>query len=129
MKTPTRLVEVRQKVLKQNDVVARELRQRYHDDGIFVVSLVSSPGSGKTAFLEKTLARFRPRLMIEVNPDALIRCGTSAENVIDALRARNYATYEATRRALRPFNRLPPSGKYLNVIALPKDGEPVSDKP
>ena len=78
---------------------------------------------------EKTLARFRPRLMIEVNPDALIRCGTSAENVIDALRARNYATYEATRRALRPFNRLPPSGKYLNVIALPKDGEPVSDKP
>ena len=51
----TRLVEVRQKVLKQNDIMARELRQRFHDAGIFVVSLVSSPGSGKTAFLERTL--------------------------------------------------------------------------
>jgi hydrogenase nickel incorporation protein HypB len=53
----TRLVEVRQKVLKQNDVVARALRQRFHDEGVFVVSLVSSPGSGKTAFLERTLTR------------------------------------------------------------------------
>ena len=51
----TRLVEVRQQVLKQNDVVARELRRQYRDAGVFVVSLVSSPGSGKTAFLERTL--------------------------------------------------------------------------
>src|SRR4051812_34318097 len=51
----TRLVEVRQKVLKQNDVVARELRQRFHDEGVFVVSLVSSPGAGKTALLERML--------------------------------------------------------------------------
>jgi len=56
----TRLVEVRQNVLKQNDVIARELRQRFHDAGTFAVSLVSSPGSGKTAFLEKTLALMRP---------------------------------------------------------------------
>ncbi|HSU68731.1 MAG TPA: hydrogenase nickel incorporation protein HypB [Tepidisphaeraceae bacterium] len=59
MSTQTRLVEVRQKVLKQNDVVARALRQRYHDAGVFVVSLVSSPGSGKTMFLEKTLSIVR----------------------------------------------------------------------
>jgi hydrogenase nickel incorporation protein HypB len=51
----TRLVEVRQKVLKQNDVIARELRQRFISAGVFVVSLVSSPGSGKTKFLEETL--------------------------------------------------------------------------
>jgi hydrogenase nickel incorporation protein HypB len=51
----TRLVEVRQKVLKQNDVTARALRQRFHDAGVYVVSLVSSPGAGKTAFLEKLL--------------------------------------------------------------------------
>ncbi len=42
----TRLVEVRQNVLKQNDIVARELRQRFHEAGVCVVSLVSSPGSG-----------------------------------------------------------------------------------
>jgi hydrogenase nickel incorporation protein HypB len=55
-----RLVEVRQNVLKQNDIVARELRQRFHDAGVYVMSLVSSPGSGKTAFLEKTLSLLRP---------------------------------------------------------------------
>jgi len=59
MSRPTRLVEVRQKVLKQNDVVARELRDRFRSAGVFVVSLVSSPGSGKTAFLEKTLTMMR----------------------------------------------------------------------
>jgi hydrogenase nickel incorporation protein HypB len=58
-KPQTRLVEVRQKVLKQNDVVARELRQGFNDAGTFVVSLVSSPGAGKTAFLERVLAQSR----------------------------------------------------------------------
>jgi hydrogenase nickel incorporation protein HypB len=59
MNAPTRLVEVRQNVLKQNDLVARALRQQFHDAGVFVVSLVSSPGSGKTAFLETTLRRLK----------------------------------------------------------------------
>jgi hydrogenase nickel incorporation protein HypB len=54
------MVEVRQNVLKRNDVVARELRQTFHDAGVYAVSLVSSPGSGKTAFLEKTLTLMRP---------------------------------------------------------------------
>jgi hydrogenase nickel incorporation protein HypB len=53
--TQPRLVEVRKNVLKQNDIVARELRRRFQNAGVFVVSLVSSPGSGKTALLEKTL--------------------------------------------------------------------------
>src|SRR5271170_233710 len=64
MMNQTRLVEVRQKVLKQNDVVARALRQRFHDAGIFVVSLVSSPGAGKTALLEKTLTLLRQRFRV-----------------------------------------------------------------
>ena len=57
MATQTRLVEVRQKVLKQNDVIARALRQRFQDAGVFVVSLVSSPGAGKTEFLERVLTQ------------------------------------------------------------------------
>jgi hydrogenase nickel incorporation protein HypB len=59
MNAPTRLVEVRQKVLKQNDIVAGALRQRFHDAGVCAVSLVSSPGTGKTRFLEATLTRLR----------------------------------------------------------------------
>lgn len=60
MSPEPRLVEVRRNVLKQNDVVARALRERFRAAGVFVVSLVSSPGSGKTAFLEKTLTLLRP---------------------------------------------------------------------
>jgi hydrogenase nickel incorporation protein HypB len=52
-----RLVEVRRNVLKQNDVIAGELRRRFREAGVYTVSLVSSPGSGKTALLEKTLSR------------------------------------------------------------------------
>jgi hydrogenase nickel incorporation protein HypB len=56
MNTP-RLVEVRENVLKRNDLLARALRARFREAGVFVVSLVSGPGSGKTTLLEKTLAR------------------------------------------------------------------------
>jgi hydrogenase nickel incorporation protein HypB len=59
MNPEPRLVEVRKNVLKQNDMVARSLRERFRRAGVFVVSLVSSPGSGKTAFLEKTLTLLR----------------------------------------------------------------------
>jgi hydrogenase nickel incorporation protein HypB len=51
-----RLVEVRRNVLKQNDAIAAELRARFRAAGVHTVSLVSGPGSGKTAFLEKTLS-------------------------------------------------------------------------
>jgi len=64
MSPEPRLVEVRKNVLKQNDVVARALRTRFHAAGVFVVSLVSSPGSGKTAFLERTLTALRPRYRV-----------------------------------------------------------------
>ena len=64
MSPEPRLVEVRKNVLKQNDLVARALRTRFHAAGVFVVSLVSSPGSGKTAFLEKTLTALRPRYRV-----------------------------------------------------------------
>jgi hydrogenase nickel incorporation protein HypB len=59
MSTQPRLVEVRQNVLKQNDLLARSLRQRFEEADVFVVSLVSSPGAGKTTLLEKTLTQLR----------------------------------------------------------------------
>jgi hydrogenase nickel incorporation protein HypB len=59
-----RLVEVRKNVLKQNDLIARALRDQFRSAGVFVVSLVSSPGSGKTTFLEKTLTRLQPRYRV-----------------------------------------------------------------
>jgi hydrogenase nickel incorporation protein HypB len=59
-----RLVEVRRNVLKQNDVIARVLREQFRTAGVLAVSLVSSPGSGKTAFLEKTLTLLHSRYKV-----------------------------------------------------------------
>ena len=64
MNTRPRLVEVRQNVLKQNDLLARQLRRRFLEAGVRVVSLVSSPGSGKTALLEKMLTLLRTRCRV-----------------------------------------------------------------
>jgi hydrogenase nickel incorporation protein HypB len=59
VKTQTRLVEVRENIMKQNDLLARSLRQRFREAGVSVVSMVSSPGAGKTALLERTLTQLR----------------------------------------------------------------------
>lgn len=61
MSSTTRLVEVRQHVLKNNDIVARALRDRFREANVYVVSLVSSPGAGKTLFLENVLLNLRDR--------------------------------------------------------------------
>jgi hydrogenase nickel incorporation protein HypB len=55
MSAQPRIVEVRERVLKQNDVLAHELRRRFREASVRVISVVSSPGSGKTTLLEKTL--------------------------------------------------------------------------
>src|SRR5215475_12499716 len=59
-----RIVEVRRNILKKNDVAAAGLRASFDSAGVFVTSLVSSPGAGKTAFLEQTLARARERRQV-----------------------------------------------------------------
>jgi hydrogenase nickel incorporation protein HypB len=51
----TRLIEIRQGVLSKNDQLAAGLRARFQRAGVFVINVVSSPGSGKTAFLERMM--------------------------------------------------------------------------
>ena len=51
----TRIVELRRGILKKNDELAAGLRNRFTSAGVLVLNLVSSPGTGKTTFLERTL--------------------------------------------------------------------------
>jgi hydrogenase nickel incorporation protein HypB len=64
MSQEPRLIEVRRKVLKENDLLARALRERFRQAGVCVISLVSSPGAGKTTFLERVLTELRPRYRV-----------------------------------------------------------------
>ncbi|MFM7034782.1 MAG: hydrogenase nickel incorporation protein HypB, partial [Planctomycetia bacterium] len=59
--TQPRILEVRTKILKKNDETARAMRCRFAEAGVLVVNMVSSPGTGKTAFLKETLRRLVAR--------------------------------------------------------------------
>ena len=85
-----RIVEVRKNILKKNDLAAAALRRRFDTSGIFVTSLVSSPGSGKTAFLERTLSMMSARhrvaalvgdLATERDADRLRRSGAPVQQI------------------------------------------------
>src|SRR5512138_1199968 len=55
-----------QRILKRNSEVADENRRHFDAHGVFVVSLASSPGSGKTSLLEKSLALLRQEICVGV---------------------------------------------------------------
>ena len=91
MSREPRLVEVRKNVLKQNDIVARDLRRRFREAGVCVVSLVSSPGAGKTTLLERTLTLLHQRyrvaalvgdLATENDAARLRRSGAMVEQIV-----------------------------------------------
>lgn len=62
----TAKVDMKQKVLSENERLAGELRAQFSDLGIVTLNLVSSPGSGKTSLLEKTLAGLGDRISMAV---------------------------------------------------------------
>lgn len=49
---------IAQKVLKENDRIALALREEFRQRNITCLNFISSPGSGKTLLLERTLATF-----------------------------------------------------------------------
>jgi hydrogenase nickel incorporation protein HypB len=55
----TRVLEIRKGILNKNDEIARNLRLRLQAAGLLTVNLVSSPGTGKTALLQRTLRTLR----------------------------------------------------------------------
>ena len=52
-----RILEVRTRILKKNDELARSMRAEFIKADVLVANIVSSPGTGKTALLQETLAR------------------------------------------------------------------------
>ncbi|MEO8512447.1 MAG: hydrogenase nickel incorporation protein HypB [Ignavibacteria bacterium] len=60
------IITVERKVLAKNDAIASELRSKFEENGVFVINIVSSPGSGKTSLVEKTIEHFNGRVNISV---------------------------------------------------------------
>ena len=61
-----RTIDVRERVMERNDALAREVRRRLDDAGVVALNLMSSPGSGKTLLLERTLDALEHELSLAV---------------------------------------------------------------
>lgn len=61
-----RIIEVKQNVLANNDAEAAKLRAELKKKGVFLLNLMSSPGSGKTTTLKRTVQMLSPRYKIGV---------------------------------------------------------------
>ena len=60
------LITIERKVLEKNDAIAAKIREGLKDKDIFSFNILSSPGSGKTSLVEKTIEYLKDRIKIAV---------------------------------------------------------------
>jgi hydrogenase nickel incorporation protein HypB len=60
------ILTVERRVLEKNDELAAKNRKLFQHHGTFVLNIVSSPGSGKTSILERTLEHLKSKLRVAV---------------------------------------------------------------
>jgi hydrogenase nickel incorporation protein HypB len=60
------VITVERKVLQKNDEIASELRQMFKENNLTTFNLLSSPGSGKTTILERTIDMLKDKVRIGV---------------------------------------------------------------
>jgi hydrogenase nickel incorporation protein HypB len=86
-----RTVSVRQAILAKNDRLAERNRGYFKAKALLVLNVLSSPGSGKTAFIERTVADLGDRLRVGV-----IAGDLETDNDAKRLRARGVPTVQIT---------------------------------
>lgn len=59
-------IKVVTNILQTNDEITSENKKILDEKGIYVVNLMSSPGSGKTSILEKVISKFKEDIKIAV---------------------------------------------------------------
>jgi hydrogenase nickel incorporation protein HypB len=80
---PVRRIDVREKLMARNDELAGEVRAQLREAGVPAFNLVSSPGSGKTSLLERTLETLGDEMEI-----AVVTGDVQTQNDADRLAAR-----------------------------------------
>ena len=63
---PVKVIEIKKSVFEDNDADAGRLRKELKEKGIYLLNLMSSPGSGKTTTLIRTLNLLKEKLCIAV---------------------------------------------------------------
>jgi hydrogenase nickel incorporation protein HypB len=60
------VITIERKILEKNDEIAGRNRAMFAEHGLFVLNIVSSPGSGKTSILERTIEQLRGKVSLAV---------------------------------------------------------------
>ena len=74
------LINIKEEILAENKELAHELRGRLRGQGVFLVNLMSSPGSGKTSLILRTLTHLESAYrmaVIEGDVDSVVGCGAA----------------------------------------------------
>ena len=86
-----RLIEVKQDILADNKTVADSVRRKLKKQGVFLVNLMASPGSGKTSLILQTIAQLRDDLrlgVVEADIDSMVDSEKVAAQGIPAVQLR-----------------------------------------
>ena len=63
---PVKVIEIKKSIFEDNEADANNLRQELKEKGVFLLNLMSSPGSGKTTTLIRTINLLKDKLRIAV---------------------------------------------------------------
>ena len=83
-------IEIGERILAKNDAVAGRTREELRSSGVYSINLISSPGSGKTTIIEKTLAALAGKLRVaviegdiatELDSDRIRKCGVPVRQI------------------------------------------------
>jgi hydrogenase nickel incorporation protein HypB len=77
------VITIERKVLQKNDEIAASNREIFKKNKLFTINIVSSPGSGKTSLVERTIEKLKEKLKISVIEG-------DVQTDIDAKRVSNY---------------------------------------
>lgn len=83
-----RIIEIKESVFADNDRQADALRQELKRKGVFLLNLMSSPGSGKTTTLARTIEALKDSVRIgvmEADIDSDVDARTIAETGVKAI--------------------------------------------
>ena len=107
-----RILEIKESVFADNDRQADQLRIRLKEKGVFLMNLMSSPGSGKTTTLKRTIAALKDDLRIGVmEADISLNVVQKLEKLLCALPEKYYniglsRIYELAEKYPKPYRHL-----------------------
>jgi hydrogenase nickel incorporation protein HypB len=85
------LINIKEQIFAKNTNLANEIRERLQSEKVFLLNLMSSPGSGKTSLIVETIRRLRSKLrigVIEGDIDSLVDSEKVAAEGVPAVQLR-----------------------------------------